>query len=87
MCRCTTDKFAFLDTSRLTAHASVIVIGGGLAGLATAAALGKAGFQVDLFEARGFSGRPRHFLSRSARKKPPKSSTIASTSCCAAAST
>jgi squalene-associated FAD-dependent desaturase len=36
--------------------ASVIVIGGGLAGLATAAALGKAGFQVDLFEARGFLG-------------------------------
>ena len=35
---------------------SVIVIGGGLAGLATAAALGKAGFQVDLFESRGFLG-------------------------------
>jgi zeta-carotene desaturase len=35
---------------------SVIVIGGGLAGLSTAAALGKAGFQVDLFEARGFLG-------------------------------
>jgi zeta-carotene desaturase len=35
---------------------SVIVIGGGLAGLASAAALGKAGFQVDLFEARGFLG-------------------------------
>ena len=35
---------------------SVIVIGGGLAGLAAAAALGKAGFQVDLFEARGFLG-------------------------------
>jgi zeta-carotene desaturase len=35
---------------------SVIVIGGGLAGLATAAALGKAGFQVDLFETRGFLG-------------------------------
>ena len=35
---------------------SVIVIGGGLAGLATAAALGDAGFQVDLFEARGFLG-------------------------------
>ena len=35
---------------------SVIVIGGGLAGLATAAALGQSGFQVDLFEARGFLG-------------------------------
>jgi squalene-associated FAD-dependent desaturase len=35
---------------------SAIVIGGGLAGLATAAALGDAGFQVDLFEARGFLG-------------------------------
>ena len=35
---------------------SVIVIGGGLAGLATAAALGSAGFQVDVFEARGFLG-------------------------------
>jgi squalene-associated FAD-dependent desaturase len=35
---------------------SVIVIGGGLAGLAAAAALGQSGFQVDLFEARGFLG-------------------------------
>jgi zeta-carotene desaturase len=35
---------------------STIVIGGGLAGLATAAALGSAGFQVDLFESRGFLG-------------------------------
>ena len=34
----------------------VIVIGGGLAGLATAAALGSAGFQVDLYEARPFLG-------------------------------
>src|SRR5579864_4988664 len=33
-----------------------IVIGGGLAGLASAAALGAAGFEVDLFEARGFLG-------------------------------
>src|SRR3984885_11792556 len=32
------------------------VIGGGLAGPATAAALGQSGFQVDLFEARGFLG-------------------------------
>ena len=35
---------------------SAIVIGGGLSGLATAAALGGSGFQVDLFEARGFLG-------------------------------
>src|SRR5579872_2805322 len=35
---------------------TAIVIGGGLAGLAAAAALGGAGFQVDLFEARGFLG-------------------------------
>jgi zeta-carotene desaturase len=35
---------------------SAIVIGGGLAGLATAAALGQSGFQLDLFEARGFLG-------------------------------
>src|SRR5579863_1877226 len=35
---------------------SVIVIGGGLAGLASAAALGQSGFQVDVFEARGFLG-------------------------------
>src|ERR1700685_1352809 len=35
---------------------SAIVIGGGLAGLASAAALGQAGFQVDLFEARAFLG-------------------------------
>src|SRR4051794_34021973 len=34
----------------------VIVIGGGLAGLAAAAALGGAGYRVDLFEARGFLG-------------------------------
>ncbi len=35
---------------------SAIVVGGGLAGLASAAALGDAGFDVDLFEARGFLG-------------------------------
>jgi len=35
---------------------SVIVIGGGLAGLAAAAALGQSGFEVDVFEARGFLG-------------------------------
>lgn len=34
----------------------VIVIGGGLAGLATAAALGGSGYRVDLLEARGFLG-------------------------------
>ncbi len=35
---------------------SAIVIGGGLAGLASAAALGQAGFEVDLYEARAFLG-------------------------------
>lgn len=35
---------------------SVIVIGGGLAGLAAAAALGDAGYAVRLFESRGFLG-------------------------------
>jgi squalene-associated FAD-dependent desaturase len=35
---------------------TAIVIGGGLAGLATASALGSAGFRVELFEARGFLG-------------------------------
>ncbi len=35
---------------------SVIIAGGGLAGLAAAAALGGAGFEVDLFEARSFLG-------------------------------
>jgi zeta-carotene desaturase len=34
----------------------VLVAGGGLAGLSAAAALGGAGFDVDLFEARGFLG-------------------------------
>src|SRR5580693_8741140 len=34
----------------------VIIVGGGLAGLATAAALGGAGFDVELYEARGFLG-------------------------------
>ncbi len=35
---------------------SVLVAGGGLAGLSAAAALASAGFTVDLFEARGFLG-------------------------------
>src|ERR1041385_6379065 len=35
---------------------TVTVIGGGLAGLATTVALGSLGFDVDLFEARGFLG-------------------------------
>ncbi|MCC6861406.1 MAG: FAD-dependent oxidoreductase [Bryobacterales bacterium] len=35
---------------------SVIIAGGGLAGLSAAAALGSAGFKVDLFEARPFLG-------------------------------
>ena len=36
--------------------AKVLIAGGGLAGLAAAAALGGAGFEVDLFEARPFLG-------------------------------
>jgi zeta-carotene desaturase len=36
--------------------ASVIIAGGGLAGLASAAVLGQAGYDVDLFESRGFLG-------------------------------
>jgi len=36
--------------------ASVIIIGGGLAGLSAAAALGGTGWQVDLFETRAFLG-------------------------------
>jgi squalene-associated FAD-dependent desaturase len=35
---------------------SVLVVGGGLAGLSAAAALAGQGFQVDLYEARGFLG-------------------------------
>ncbi|HUS06878.1 MAG TPA: hydroxysqualene dehydroxylase HpnE [Bryobacteraceae bacterium] len=35
---------------------SVIVVGGGLAGLATAAALGSSGYDVDVFESRSFLG-------------------------------
>lgn len=35
---------------------TVAVIGGGLAGLAAATALGSAGFEVDIFESRGFLG-------------------------------
>jgi len=34
----------------------VLIAGGGLAGLSAAAALGGAGFDVDLFEARAFLG-------------------------------
>ena len=41
----------------MSARASrVIIAGGGLAGLAAAAALGSAGFEIDLFEARDFLG-------------------------------
>ncbi|HEY1340565.1 MAG TPA: FAD-dependent oxidoreductase, partial [Bryobacteraceae bacterium] len=34
----------------------VLIAGGGLAGLSAAAALGGAGFEVDVFEARPFLG-------------------------------
>ena len=66
---------------------TAIVIGGGLAGLAAAAALGDAGFQVDLYEARGFLGGRATSYALRAMPARAKSSTIASTSCCAAAST
>jgi len=36
--------------------AKVLIAGGGLAGLSAAAALGRDGFEVDLYEARGFLG-------------------------------
>ncbi len=35
---------------------SVIIAGGGLAGLASAAALGSSGYEVDLYESRPFLG-------------------------------
>ena len=35
---------------------TVLIAGGGLAGMAAAAALGGAGFEVDLFESRPFLG-------------------------------
>ena len=38
------------------AMTKVMIAGGGLAGLAAAAALGGAGFEVDLFESRSFLG-------------------------------
>jgi len=40
----------------MTEESRVAVLGAGLAGLATAAALGSAGFSVDLYEARPFPG-------------------------------
>jgi len=43
------------DRSNL-AMTKVLIAGGGLAGLAAAAALGGAGFEVDLFESRPFLG-------------------------------
>ena len=65
--------------------AEVIVIGGGLAGLATAAALGGAGHSVKVLESRPFlGGRAASYEVGNGRK--PSSSTTASTSCCAAAS-
>ena len=44
----------FRSPSKAVSH--VLIAGGGLAGLASASALGRAGFEVDLFEARGFLG-------------------------------
>ena len=65
----------------------VLIAGGGLAGLSAAAALGSAGFEVDLFESRAFlGGAPPPMPSPARTDSPRRSSTIASTSCCAAAS-
>ena len=63
--------------------------GGGLAGLAAAAALGAAGHSRDRPRSAAFSGRPGDLLrSPDIRDRAkPKPSTTASTSCCAAAST
>ncbi len=49
--------------------AEVIVIGGGLAGLAAAAALGGAGHSVKVFEVAPVSGWPRHFLRNRQRRE------------------
>src|SRR5438876_9155959 len=51
---------------------AVIVIGGGLAGLASAAALGSAGFQVDLFEARPFLGGRATSYTVNSSEGPPE---------------
>lgn len=45
-----------LNENRMKEEARVAVMGAGLAGIATAAALGSAGFSVDLYEARPFPG-------------------------------
>ena len=44
------------DRQSNLAMTKVMIAGGGLAGLAAAAALGGAGFEVDLFESRSFLG-------------------------------
>ena len=48
---------------------SVLVIGGGLAGLASAVALAEAGIEVRLFEKRPHSGWTRHFLHAARRQR------------------
>ena len=48
---------------------SVIVIGGGLAGLSSAVALAEAGFRVRLLEKRPHPGRPRRFLRAAGRQR------------------
>ena len=64
---------------------SVIVAGGGLAGMAATAALASAGYHVDLFESRPFlGGRATSYTSPQETVKA-KLSTIVSTSCSGAA--
>ena len=66
--------------------AKVLIAGGGLAGLAAAAALGRDGWEVDLYEARPFlGGRATSYAVPAGAKMYPKPSTTASTCCCAAA--
>ena len=52
---------------------TVLIAGGGLAGLSAAAALGDAGFEVDLFESRPFpGGRATSYAAPAAGDAPPE---------------
>ena len=67
----------------------VLIAGGGLAGLSAAAALGGAGFEVELFESRAVPGgrATSYAVPAGDDERARRASTTASTSCCAAAST